>query len=412
MANDQQQRGSRRQNNNNRQSDSTAVAVVQPVRMAPPAGVLEQYNLTPDAWRATVDAVFPLAKTVGAVVMALAYCERHKLDVFQRVVHIVPMRVGRQNVETVWPGIALYRIRAQRQPDFDGWDDCEFGEDVTTTFRGKQQQWDNNGNKAGVKDVEVELTHPEWAQFIVYKWLHGRRVKLPGGKIWFNETFSEIANGVPVPNARWQRAPRQMLEKCAEAAALRRAWPDVFGGELTAEEAEGKELSKAHIENAEYVEVDNGEVAETKTDTGMPTRADFRGQQDESREQGDQGGAEGDGQSEADRGPGDAGAPQTQTDRSAGAGEQGSGQQSSSDADGAKAPVKNDGPPDHGDGEWWGNWLAGMRTRIKTRDSDQKLTELEKAQQVNYDAAPPHMQQEVRELIDEKRDSFRATGGE
>ncbi len=43
-----------------------------------------------------------------------------------------------------------------------------------------------------------------------------------------------------VANARWTRAPRQMLAKCTEAAGLREAFPEEIGGEPTAEEMDGQ----------------------------------------------------------------------------------------------------------------------------------------------------------------------------
>lgn len=256
---------------------SQEVAVLGPPRMQMPEHVGERYGLNDDTWRALTDAVFPLAKTVGAVLLALAYCERNRLDVFQRPVHIVPMRVGNRTVETVWPGIGQIRIVAQRQEAFAGYDDCEFGEDVTTTFKGKINLWEN-GQRAGSQDVEATLTYPAWARFVVYKMLHGQRIRLPGPKVWFIETFASKSHfGGDVPNERWARAPRQMLEKCAEAAAYRRAFPDVLGNEMAAEEMEGRRLDPTGAIDAEYVEVKDGAEGEPTAvkKKAAPKRGDF-----------------------------------------------------------------------------------------------------------------------------------------
>ena len=43
-----------------------------------------------------------------------------------------------------------------------------------------------------------------------------------------------------MPNHVWERRPDGQLEKCAEAAALRRAFPEELGNEYTAEEMEGQ----------------------------------------------------------------------------------------------------------------------------------------------------------------------------
>src|SRR5256885_16005138 len=43
-----------------------------------------------------------------------------------------------------------------------------------------------------------------------------------------------------VPNEMWSNRPVGQLEKCAEAGALRRAFPEEIGNALTAEEMEGQ----------------------------------------------------------------------------------------------------------------------------------------------------------------------------
>lgn len=260
----------------NYNNNSNQVAVLEPPRMQMPERVTEQYGLNEDSWRALTDAVFPLAKTVGAVMLALAYCDRHKLDVFQKVVHIVPMKVNGRTVETVWPGIGQLRVIAQRQDSFAGYDECVFGDDVTETYNGKKSKWES-GNRVGYQDVQETITAPEWAQFIVYKMMHGQRVRLPGPKVYFEETFASKSEiGDPVPNDRWARAPRQMLEKCAEAAAYRRAFPDVLGNEMSAEEMEGRDLSGHNggpTLEGEYVEVTEQQQTAKKA---APKRSDFK----------------------------------------------------------------------------------------------------------------------------------------
>lgn len=259
-----------------RNNTSNQVAVIQPPRMQMPAHVATDYDLNEDSWRALTDAVFPLAKSVGAVILALAYCKRHRLDVFQKVVHIVPMRVGGRTVETVWPGIGQIRVTAQRQESFAGYDECEFGPDIEQTFTGKKQRWDN-GNMVGWDDLSVTMVFPEWAQFVVYKMLHGQRIRLPGPKVYFVETFaSKSAQGGDVPNERWERAPRQMIEKCAEAAGYRRAFPDVLGNEMSAEEMEGRHLDGAGAIDAEYVEVETGDRPITGQAKPAPKRGDYQ----------------------------------------------------------------------------------------------------------------------------------------
>lgn len=241
-----------RQNN-----QSTAVATIHPPRMEMPPAVAQEYNLTPDSWRALTDAIFPTAKTVGAVVLALAYCKRHRLDIFQRVVHIVPMKIGGRDAESVWPGIGQLRVLAQRQPDWAGFDDCEFGPDIEREFEGMRTKWKERPNGGwqpdGSEKVVKKITFPEWARFVVYKTINGERVRLPGPKVYWLETYATMGRDNPCPNEMWEKRPRGQLEKCAEAAAWRRAFPDVLGNEYAMEEMMGKDMA-APIEGT-YVEV-------------------------------------------------------------------------------------------------------------------------------------------------------------
>ena len=56
-------------------------------------------------------------------------------------------------------------------------------------------------------------------------------------------------------NAMWQKRPRGQIEKCAEAAALRKAFPEELGNDMTREEMEGQ-----------VIELDSAPA------TGRPTR--------------------------------------------------------------------------------------------------------------------------------------------
>src|SRR6185369_500402 len=59
----------------------------------------------------------------------------------------------------------------------------------------------------------------------------------------------------------WQERPEGQLEKCAEAAALRRAFPEEIGNELTAEEMTGKSVHELSME-----------VSHTASETIAPNR--------------------------------------------------------------------------------------------------------------------------------------------
>lgn len=177
-------------------------------------------------WNVLVDTVFPAAKTAGAVALAVSYCKARNLDIFKRVVHIVPIWDKDRGcmVETVWPGIAEHRTTAARTREYAGHDECRFGPDVTKTFA--------DG------DRDVTITFPEWAQMTVYRIVQGQRCPFPGPKVRWLETYA--AKKTDAPNTMWADRPYGMIEKCAEAAALRSAFPEELGDEPSEVEASGR----------------------------------------------------------------------------------------------------------------------------------------------------------------------------
>ncbi len=141
--------------------------------------------------------------------------------------HIVPMdvKVGDhyEKRDVVMPGIYEYRTTAMRTKLYMGYDKPVYGPVI-----------DYLGVKA-----------PEWCEFTVYRWHEASKTKIPFSAIvYFREVVATtwVKGGKPGEkkvNDRWTRAPYQMTAKTAEAAALRAAFPDEFGGEPVAEEIEG-----------------------------------------------------------------------------------------------------------------------------------------------------------------------------
>jgi phage recombination protein Bet len=188
--------------------------------------VMEEYGVQKTDWQALVEAVFPGAQTLDSIRLALSYCKRRNLDPFKKVIHIVPVWDGdqRKYVDTIWPGIAELRTTAFRTQQYAGADPTEFGDIVEQTWQ------DDNG-------VIIQIAYPAWAQLTVYRLVGGQRVPVPGPRVYWIETYSAKNRRSDVPNDRWRRAPFQMLEKCAEAAALRRAFPEELGDEHAVDEA-------------------------------------------------------------------------------------------------------------------------------------------------------------------------------
>jgi len=183
-----------------------------------PAPVMRR-GITEAQWRTLKNSLFPGAKS-ESVIAVVDYCRARQLDPLKKPCHIVPMKVKDMiSGEYVWrdvilPGIYEHRTTAARTGQYLGHHEPKYGPVVEA----------------------YGVTVPEWCAFTVLRWnpLAGRVCEFPV-LIYFEEAVA-IKDGKA--NQRWSRAPRQMLTKCAEAAALREAFPDELGGEMTAEEAE------------------------------------------------------------------------------------------------------------------------------------------------------------------------------
>lgn len=207
-----------------------ALMVVSQGRPAYPVRAKDAFGIMPGDWRALVDAVWPAAQTTEAVELALSYCRARKLDPFKRPVHIVPVWDTKRNgyVETIWPGIGELRTTASRTGQWAGVDDAEFGPEISRTFKGVV--------KKGTEPIEKTVVFPEWCQVTVYKIIQGQRVPWKGPRVRWLETYASMGRS-DVPNEMWESRPYGQLEKCAEAAALRRAFPEEVGNEYIPEEA-------------------------------------------------------------------------------------------------------------------------------------------------------------------------------
>lgn len=195
-------------------------------------------------WKVLIDTVYPSAKTVDAIAMALSYCKQRNLDPFKRPVHIVPMWSAAKGamIETVWPGISELRTTATRTSEYAGCDAAEFGPMIKREFKGSVEKWVNKV-KAPV-DLAVTVEFPEWCQMTVYRVIKGQRCRFVGDKVFWIESYARQGKA-DVPNEMWCKRAVGQIQKCAEAAALRRAFPEEIGNEYTAEEMEGQTLFAA-----------------------------------------------------------------------------------------------------------------------------------------------------------------------
>lgn len=218
------------------------------VKVAPPRlpyhpAIEERFGIDAASWRALTDAVFPSASTTDAVILALSYCKARKLDPFKKPVQIVPMYDAKRKamVDTVWPGIGELRTTAFRTGQYAGRDAAIFGDMLEVEIEGATYRF------------------PEWCEVVVYRILHGVRCAFHGPRVHWLETYATKGRDTKQPNSMWAKRPNGQLEKCAEAAALRAAFPEELGNEYAAEEMEGKVLDAEALGVPETVGVPKGQ---------------------------------------------------------------------------------------------------------------------------------------------------------
>lgn len=217
-------------------------------------------------WRTLTDALFPAAKSADAIMLALSYCKARKLDIFKRPVHIVPIWDGKlkREIESVWPGIGELRTTAMRTGSYAGMDPPVYGQMKRVKFESRVKEW----NSDNYKDEEATVEFPEWCQITVYKMVQGQRVPFPGPKTVWLEYYSKKSKDSMLPNSMWERKSTYMIEKCAEAGALRRAFPDELGDQFSVEESGFFGAYDAKPVSAEILKTEDAKPA-------APTRAQF-----------------------------------------------------------------------------------------------------------------------------------------
>lgn len=202
--------------------------------------MMDRFGIDAAAWKSLVEAVFPGAQSMNSVVLALSYCKARKLDPFKRNVHIVPIWNSQMKtmVDTIWPGIGELRTTAFRTGEYAGRGATEFGPDI-------EKEWEL------ADKTKIVVTFPEWAQVTVSRMVQGQRVEFAGPKVYWLETYAVISRKESAPNSMWQTRPRGQLEKCAEAAALRAAFPEEVGQEMIGDEVQHGNVLEAHAKRIE-----------------------------------------------------------------------------------------------------------------------------------------------------------------
>ena len=152
----------------------------------------------------------------GDLGVFLHFCQRTGLDPFARQIYMIN-RGGRCTIQSSIDGL---RIVAQRSGNYGG--------QTITEWCGTDGVW---------KDVWLESTPPAAARVGVY-------YKDTPNATYATAKFDSYNANSPI----WKKMPDLMIAKCAEALALRKAFPQDLSGVYTAEEMEQAEVPVKAVE--------------------------------------------------------------------------------------------------------------------------------------------------------------------
>jgi phage recombination protein Bet len=145
------------------------------------------------------------------LLLFLYVCKRTGLDPLTKQIYAVyrwDTKIGREKM-VIQTGIDGMRLVAERTGTYAGQDDINY------------------------LPVDESTKYPVRATATVYKILKGVKVATPASARW-TEYVQKDKNGQP--STMWDRMPYLMLGKCAEALALRKAFPNELAGIYADEE--------------------------------------------------------------------------------------------------------------------------------------------------------------------------------
>ena len=155
------------------------------------------------------------------LLLFLYVAKRTGLDPLNKQIYAIyrwNTKVGRDTM-TIQAAIDGMRVVAQRTKGYAGQDDVVFDDETKK--------------------------YPNKATVTVYKLMDGQKVSFTASARW-NEYVQTDPKGMPL--TMWAKMPFLMLGKCAEALALRKAFPNELSGIYTAEEMQQSTNPLAGIE--------------------------------------------------------------------------------------------------------------------------------------------------------------------
>ena len=209
-------------------------------------------HVSPEGWATFCNILYPDVKDPIAIEMAISYSRANELDPIRKPVEIVPY-AGKYKLF-----LSINGLRAlARRGGYCGSKEPIFGDEKEFKIGG------------------TTIKAPEFCQYIVLDGKSGKPQEFYGSRVYYEEFVQTTKDGAP--NSNWKKKPRMMLQKCAEAAALRAAFPEVgahydqeeiSGYDVPADEDEGTEQIQ-EVETLEATIIDEPEVAvEEPEETG------------------------------------------------------------------------------------------------------------------------------------------------
>ena len=194
----------------------------------------------------------------GDLGVFLHFCQRTGLDPFARQIYMIS-RGGKCTIQASIDGL---RIVAQRSGNYGG--------QTKTEWCGEDGVW---------KDVWLEKNPPAAARVGVY-------YKDTPNPTYATAKFDSYAVSYQGKlSGLWSKMPDLMIAKCAEALALRKAFPQDLSGVYTAEEMEQSEPVKAEpkvieqaksADNSKYLEMIKDVTNEEMLDALKPSLAEAK----------------------------------------------------------------------------------------------------------------------------------------
>ncbi len=224
-----------------------------------------------DLMSALKNSLYPGASD-QACELVLSYCRAAGLDPLLKPVHIVPMYDARSRgmKDTIMPGIGLYRIQADRSDKYVGLSEPAFGPDVTEVFPAETITKSYEGKESKKVNPECTVTYPKWCKITVKKLVAGEVREYVALEFW-KENYATAGKDSDQPNEMWRNRPYGQLAKCAEAQALRKAFPDRVSSQATAEEMEGK-FAGIVVESQEPFATPKEKPAKTQSEKNAPAQ--------------------------------------------------------------------------------------------------------------------------------------------